>query len=128
MIFTAIMITEADGFLRDDIYSSYNSRQAVDAFSRTRDQDRNSNRKNRYDNKNRRSYNERNRNTALGDAPVPKRKSVKNKLKPVIAVLSALLAIVVIITATGFTALSKINYNEKSENRYVNSTDLKILP
>ena len=39
-----------------------------------------------------------------------------------------MLAIVVIITATGFTALSKINYNEKSENRYVNSTDLKSSP
>lgn len=113
----------------DDIYSSYNSRQAVDAFSQTRDQYRNSNRKNRYDDKNRRSYNERNRNTALGDAPVPKKKKrKKNKLKPVIAVLSFLLAIVVIITATGFTALSKINYNEKSENRYVNSTDLKSSP
>lgn len=107
----------------EDFYSSYNSRQAVEAFSRTRDSRDRANHNN-SDKKNR--YSERSKNTEPDDSPAPKKKKHrKNKLAPVIAVLSALLAIIVIITATGFTALSKINYNEKSENRYVNSADLK---
>lgn len=110
----------------DDIYSSYNSRQAVDAFSRTRERDRNINKRSGHNDNRRSRYNERNRNADIEDDSAPKKKKrKKNKLKPVIAVLSALLAIVVILTATGFTALSKINYNEKSENRYVNSANLK---
>lgn len=54
-----------------------------------------------------------------------KKKKKKNKLKYVIAALSALLAIVLIVTATGLTALSKINYNDKIDNKYVNAGDLK---
>ncbi len=42
--------------------------------------------------------------------------------------LSVLLALVLIITATGFSALAKINHNEKTENRYVNSSELKSSP
>ena len=109
----------------NDIYNNYNRRQAVDAFSQTRERDRN--KQNRYNDTDRRSrYSERDRSVDPDDIPVPKKKKrKKNKLKPVIAILSALLAIVIIVTATSFTALSRINYNEKSENRYVNSADLK---
>ena len=111
----------------DDIYSSYDRRQAVDAFSQTRERERDRIQNNRYNNTDRNSrYNERDRRVDPNDIPAPKKKKRRrNKLRPVIAALSALLALVVIITATGFTALSKINYNEKSENRYVNSSDLK---
>lgn len=111
----------------DDIYSSYDRRQAVDAFSQTRERERDRIQNNRYNNTDRNSrYNERDRRVDPNDIPAPKKKKRRrNKLRPVIAALSALLALVVIITATGFTALSKINYNEKSENRYVNSADLK---
>lgn len=106
----------------EDIYGRYDSRQAVDAFSQTRE----SNRKNRHNDTDRkRSHDKRDRSVNPSDIPPKKKKRKKNKLKPVIAVLSALLAVVVIITATGITALSKINYNEKSENRYVNSANLK---
>lgn len=111
----------------DDIYSSYDRRQAVDAFSQTRERERDRIQNNRYNNTDRNSrYNERDRRVDPNNIPAPKKKKRRrNKLRPVIAALSALLALVVIITATGFTALSKINYNEKSENRYVNSADLK---
>ena len=110
----------------ENIYSSYDRRQAVDAFSQSRERDRDRNRQSRHNDTDRRSrYSERDRSVDSDDIPVPKKKKrKKNKLKPVIAILSALLAIVVIVTA-GFTALSKINYNDKSENRYVNSADLK---
>lgn len=54
-----------------------------------------------------------------------KKKRKKNKLYYVIAALSALLALVLVVTATGLTALSKINYNEKTDNKYVNAADLK---
>ncbi|MDE6124584.1 MAG: hypothetical protein K2G22_05065, partial [Eubacterium sp.] len=54
-----------------------------------------------------------------------KKKRKKNKLNYVIAALAALLVLVLIVTATGLTALSKINYNEKTDNKYVNAADLK---
>ena len=116
-------------------YSSYDRRQAVDAFSQTRDRDRsnrynNIDRRSRFDDTDRQSrYSERDRRVVPEDIPPKKKnKHKKNKLKPVIAALSVLLAIVIILTATGFTALIRINYNEKSENRYVNSENLKSSP
>ncbi|MDE6659975.1 MAG: LCP family protein [Eubacterium sp.] len=125
-------------------YSSYDRRQAVDAFSQTRDRDRSNryndfdrnsrysdfDRRSRFDDTDRQSrYSERDRRVAPEDIP-PKKKSKrkKNKLKPIIAALSILLAIVILLTATGFTALLRINYNEKSENRYVSSENLKSSP
>lgn len=100
----------------DDIYTAYNSRQAVEAFSRTREQNRDKGKKSRYSSAD--------TDTDITNIP-KKKKHRKSKLKLVIAVLSALLAIVIIIAATGLTALARINYIEKSENRYVNSSELK---
>lgn len=109
----------------ESTYSSYDRRQAVDAFSQTRDRD-----SSRYNDTDRRSrYSERDRRVDINDIPPQKKKKrKKNKLKPVIIALSALLAIVIILTATGITALVRINYNEKTENKYVNSENLKSSP
>ena len=105
-----------------DMYSRYDSRQAVEAFNqRPRERSRDEIRQSRYSSEN------RDADRDIPNTPKNKRRK-KNKLKPVIAVLSALLVIVVIIAATGLTALARINYNEKSENRYVNSADLKSSP
>ena len=105
-----------------DMYSRYDSRQAVEAFNqRPRERSRDEIRQSRY------SSGNRDADRDIPNTPKNKRRK-KNKLKPVIAVLSALLVIVVIIAATGLTALARINYNEKSENRYVNSADLKSSP
>ncbi len=90
----------------DDIYGSFERRRILDNFDRAPE--------------------ERNRNRHL-NKPEKKKKTHK-KLKIVVSVLSVLLALVLIITATGFSALAKINHNEKTENRYVNSTELKSSP
>lgn len=54
----------------------------------------------------------------------PKKKKKKNKLSPAIAVLAVLLAVVVLITASGFSVLGKISYDDKTTNPYVSSSEL----
>ena len=111
---------------RNDIYSSFESRRVIEEFDR-QPADRRSREIERDRSLERSEKNSRkSRNTDKNDVPEkPKKKRKKNKLRPLIAVLSAFLVIVIIIAATGLSALSKINYNEKLENRYVNSADLK---
>ncbi len=87
----------------DDTFSNFNTESIIDDFDRQPPR--------RRENENR--------------SKQKKKKTVNKKYKIMISVLSALLAIVVIVTATGFSALLKINHNEKTENKYVNSASLK---
>lgn len=54
-----------------------------------------------------------------------KKKAKISKARIAIAVLSSLLAIIIIVAATGITALARINYNDKIENKYISSSNLK---
>lgn len=89
----------------DDIYSSFERRRAVEDFDRQPPR----NRENRTQNK-------------------PKKKKTNKKYKIAISVLSVILISILIVTVSGFSAMAKINHNEKTENRYVNSANLKSSP
>ncbi|MCH5316755.1 MAG: LCP family protein [Eubacterium sp.] len=56
--------------------------------------------------------------------PAPKKKKKKNKFSPIIALLSILLALVMLISVAGFSILGKIGYDEKIPNSYVNTSEL----
>ena len=54
----------------------------------------------------------------------PKSKKKKKKTSPIIAALAVLLAIVVLVSVTGFSILGKIGYDEKTVNAYASSSEL----
>lgn len=91
--------------ISDDIYSSFESRRAVEDFD-----------------------SQTPRSREHGPQSKPKKRKTNKKYKIAISVLSVILVFILIVTASGFSALAKINHNEKTENRYVDSADLKSSP